>query len=340
MVDVPIHEENTAVQETPLVDVVQSKEKVDANAVLKRLTKLEKKVEAMSKINHTDAIEEFVYANVINEVKNQLPKFLSKAVSEYIQPRMERTKSHSFLEHENHLELYNALINSTGVDKAVANGDLDDQSTLKKRRHDQDPPADADKDTKKRRKRILMHPTGDAEETIQDDDVDAKEGPTFALLKGNYKNSINLEYNMEHCYLALMDQIDWAKPKGDRCPYDLNKPLALQGPPGRTTIPVDFFFNKDLEYLKTRNKEKKYDLLFTKPKAVRDPNVNASIDQDMRYGYFKEIVVRRADQHEYIFNEADFPILHLNNIKDMYLLKIQNKLHHLTSDEQYGLVNA
>ncbi|GKF49750.1 hypothetical protein Tco_0143001 [Tanacetum coccineum] len=67
-------------------------------------------------------------------------------------------KSHSFLEHENHLELYNDLINSTGVDEAVANGDLDDQPTLKKRRHDQDPPTDADKDTKKRRKRILMHP--------------------------------------------------------------------------------------------------------------------------------------------------------------------------------------
>ncbi|GJR30091.1 hypothetical protein Tco_1106323 [Tanacetum coccineum] len=34
------------------------------------------------------------------------------------------------------------------------------------------------------------------------------EGPAFALLKGNYKNNIELEYNMEQCYLALTDQID------------------------------------------------------------------------------------------------------------------------------------
>ncbi|GJY34871.1 hypothetical protein Tco_0419340 [Tanacetum coccineum] len=75
------------------------------------------------------------------------------------------------------------------------------------------------------------------------------EGPAFKLLKGNYKNHIKLEYNMEQCYLALTDQIDWANPEGDICSYDLSKPLPLQDPPGRTTIPVDCFFNKDLEYL-------------------------------------------------------------------------------------------
>nr|GEX86282.1 hypothetical protein [Tanacetum cinerariifolium] len=79
------------------------------------------------------------------------------------------------------------------------------------------------------------------------------EGPAFKLLKGNYRNYIELEYNMEQCYLALTYQIDWVNSKGDRCPYDLSKPLPFQGPPSRTTIPVDFFFNKDLEYLKTRN---------------------------------------------------------------------------------------
>ncbi|GKE41765.1 hypothetical protein Tco_1469049 [Tanacetum coccineum] len=69
----------------------QPEEKVDVEAVLKRLKKLEKKVEAMSKIDHTEEIKESVQANVINEVKNQLPKFLPKAVSDYVQPRMERT---------------------------------------------------------------------------------------------------------------------------------------------------------------------------------------------------------------------------------------------------------
>nr|GEV57602.1 hypothetical protein [Tanacetum cinerariifolium] len=92
--------------------------------------------------------------------------------------------------------------------------------------------------------------------------------------------------------------------KGDRCPYDLSKPLHLQGPPGHLTIPIDFFLNNDLEYLKTRNKERKY-------------------------GYLEEIVVRRADQKLYKFKEGDFPRLHLNDIEDMLLLYVRNKLFNL-----------
>ncbi|GKD33277.1 hypothetical protein Tco_1248786, partial [Tanacetum coccineum] len=44
--------------------------------MLKRLFKLEKKVDALSKVDHSKAIEEVVQAKVHNEVKNQLPKFL------------------------------------------------------------------------------------------------------------------------------------------------------------------------------------------------------------------------------------------------------------------------
>ncbi|GJU40227.1 hypothetical protein Tco_1193184 [Tanacetum coccineum] len=63
------------------------------------------------------------------------------------------------------------------------------------------------------------------------------------------------------------------------------------------------------------------------------------VDEQFRYGYLKEIVVRRANQKEYTFKEADFPRLHLNDIEDMYLLYAQNKLHHLTNDEETDLTN-
>ncbi|GJV22727.1 ribonuclease H-like domain-containing protein [Tanacetum coccineum] len=187
------------------------------------------------------------------------------------------------------------------------------------------------------------------------------EGLAFALLKGNFKNSIELEYNMEKCYLALTNQIDWLNPEGDRCPYDLSKPLPLQGPLGHITIHMDFFFNKDLEYLKIGNKEKKYVISLTKPKATRyelegleemipklwssskvvyDLNAALGIHHlgpkrqlfyRFGYGYLKEIVVRRADQKEYRFNEANFSRLQLNDIEDMFLLYVQNKLHRLTA---------
>ncbi|GKC09750.1 hypothetical protein Tco_1001360 [Tanacetum coccineum] len=187
----------------------------------------------------------------------------------------------------------------------------------------------------------------------------------FELLKGNYKNYIELEYNFEQCYLPLIDQIDWINLEGERVPYDLSKPLVLQSPPGRTTILVDFFFNKDLEYLKKRSTERRYASSLTKLKAtwyeiegLEDmiPNlwidskekydINAAIgihhwvDRQFSYGYLKEIVVRRANQMEYIFNEAGFKRLHLNDIEYMYLLYAQNKLYHIKGHEQIDLVTA
>ncbi|GJY72733.1 hypothetical protein Tco_0477164 [Tanacetum coccineum] len=74
---------------------------------------LEKKVKVLSKVNHAKAIEESVQANAINEVKNQLPKLLPKAVSDFVQPEWKEQfmiqKSRSFQDHEKHMDLYNAL---------------------------------------------------------------------------------------------------------------------------------------------------------------------------------------------------------------------------------------
>ncbi|GJV11366.1 hypothetical protein Tco_1352907 [Tanacetum coccineum] len=114
----------------------------------------------MSKIDHTDAIENSVQANVINEVKNQMPKRIQSTISllpPHLQPHSLKhklydmmQKSRSFLAYKKHLDLYNALINSMDFDEANEKGDKD----TNKRRHDhQDPSADADKDTKKRKRK-------------------------------------------------------------------------------------------------------------------------------------------------------------------------------------------
>ncbi|GJV38660.1 hypothetical protein Tco_1411137 [Tanacetum coccineum] len=58
------------------------------------------------------------------------------------------------------------------------------------------------------------------------------------------------------------------------------------------------------------------------------------------YGFLKEIVARCANEEEYTFKEAYFLRIHLNDIKDMYLLYAQNKLYHLTGDEQTDLVRC
>ncbi|GJU18321.1 ribonuclease H-like domain-containing protein [Tanacetum coccineum] len=91
----------------------------------------------------------------------------------------------------------------------------------------------------------------------------------------------------------------------DRCPYDLSKPLPLQGSLGHLTIPVDFFFNNDLEYLKTGNSERKYTVSITKTKAARSQinrlskhevysimkilsMIRVKVDKQIGYGYLND----------------------------------------------------
>ncbi|GKA11939.1 hypothetical protein Tco_0691485 [Tanacetum coccineum] len=141
--------------------------------------------------------------------------------------------------------------------------------------------------------------------------------------------------------------------EGDRYPFDLSKPLPLQGLLGHRTVVVDYFFNNDLEYLKTSDLEVTYTSSITKTKAARyeikgieemvskfsKHNVystkailgvkSVSVKKLHGYGHLEEIVVKRSDPQLHKFKEGDFIDLHLNDIEDMLLLTIQHKLFHL-----------
>ncbi|GJZ89991.1 hypothetical protein Tco_0661918 [Tanacetum coccineum] len=60
------------------------------------------------------------------------------------------------------------------------------------------------------------------------------------------------------------------------------------------------------------------------------------------YGYthLRNIVIRRGDQQEYELNEGDFHALSLNDIEDLHLLHIQEKLGHLSGSKRYQFWNA
>ncbi|GJS63076.1 hypothetical protein Tco_0677640 [Tanacetum coccineum] len=68
------------------------------------------------------------------------------------------------------------------------------------------------------------------------------------------------------------DQIDWVNPEGNRYAHDVRKPLPLGGAPGQVTIQTQYFFNKDLEYLVSGNKECRIALSISKLKAAYYPD--------------------------------------------------------------------
>ncbi|GJY31035.1 hypothetical protein Tco_0414530 [Tanacetum coccineum] len=58
------------------------------------------------------------------------------------------------------------------------------------------------------------------------------------------------------------------------------------------------------------------------------------------YEYLEEIVVRRADNDLYRFKEGNFPQLWINDIEDMLLLVVQNRLNNLLGDDVADFVIA
>ncbi|GJX90811.1 hypothetical protein Tco_0344137 [Tanacetum coccineum] len=182
-------------------------------------------------------------------------------------------------------------------------------------------------------------------------------GPAFNLLKGTCSSSIKLDYNFQECFNALTEKLDWNNPEGDRYPFDLSKPLPLQGPPGHRTVAAYYFFSNDLEYMKTFDPEVTYTSSITKTKVARYEikgiedmvptlwsTIKHAYDKDAEkgnqahsvsvkklhgYSHLEDIVVKRSDQQLHKFKEGDFVNLHLNGIKDMLLLAVQHKLFHL-----------
>ncbi|GJV08578.1 hypothetical protein Tco_1346234 [Tanacetum coccineum] len=146
-------------------------------------------------------------------------------------------------------------------------------------------------------------------------------GPVYNLLKGTCQSSIELEYNMEECYKALFDQLDWKNPEGDQCPFDLSKPLPLKGHQGHLTIASEYFFNNYLEYLKSTNTERKYTTSITKTKATRYEFSKHDIYSPLKILSVVSVKVNKLQGYGY-----------LEEIVDMLLLVVQHKLFHLDGD--------
>ncbi|GKA11164.1 hypothetical protein Tco_0690597 [Tanacetum coccineum] len=199
-------------------------------------------------------------------------------------------------------------------------------------------------------------------------------GLTYDLIKGTCKSVVELEYHLEEVFKATNGRLDWHNPEGKPYPHDLNKPLPLiLNEQGRQVIPLDHFINNDLEYLKGGNSSKKYTTSITKTKAVDYGHVKWIEDKVSRiwspvkvvydkhaywgtyhwgskcqksYGYasnmetLKDVYSRHkiiVDDHLYKFREGDFKRLRRQDIEDMLLLLVQDKLTNLNLKERHYL---
>ncbi|GJZ14872.1 hypothetical protein Tco_0550549 [Tanacetum coccineum] len=118
-------------------------------------------------------------------------------------------------------------------------------------------------------------------------------GPIYNLLKGTCTSSIELEYNMEECFKALTDKLDWNNPEGDRFPFELTKSLPLKGRPDHLIVSAEYFFNNDTEFLKSSDPKKNYTASITKTKTsqyeiVGIKDMVPTLWSPIKYGYDKD----------------------------------------------------
>nr|GEW76023.1 nuclear pore complex protein NUP1-like isoform X1 [Tanacetum cinerariifolium] len=149
--------------------------------------------------------------------------------------------------------------------------------------------------------------------------------------------------------------------------HNVSKPLPLRGPPGQVTIQSDFFFNKDLEYLRYGSKGRRPALFISKMKAAYYPDAGLEqmvpdqfwIEEDIvrthkrilnivrievfsmyGYDYMKKIVLYRADLNEHVIAERDFKYLYPSDFEDLNLLNLQGHLNHLPPKDKKILTIA
>ncbi|GKE13062.1 hypothetical protein Tco_1416613, partial [Tanacetum coccineum] len=199
-----------------------------------RITNLEKVVKELKTIDHSSAL--------LSTIKSEVPKVVKEYLGTSLDDSLQKDED--------------------DMDEGVAD-------KLKKRKQDdankdEGPSTGSDQGLKRQKTSKDVEPSKKAKST------EASKGiPTFNLLKGTCKSCVELEYNFEECYKVVTDRLDWNNPEGKEYPFDLSKPLPLIMNQGRQVVPVDFFINNDLEYLKGGILTKKCTTSTTKTKAAK-----------------------------------------------------------------------
>ncbi|GJV66569.1 hypothetical protein Tco_1482078 [Tanacetum coccineum] len=185
--------------------------------------------------------------------------------------------------------------------------------------------------------------------------------PTYDLIKGTYKSVVELEYHLEEVFKATNDRLDWHNPEGKPYPHEQ----------GHQVIPLDHFINNELEYLKGGRSIQKYTTSITKTKAadygqvkwIEDKNFygyasNMETSKDVYsrhmiiavnslkimkwfgYSHLEEIIVQRKDDQLYKFREGNFKRLRRQDLEDMLILLVQDKLTNLNLEERNRLMRT
>ncbi|GJX62461.1 xylulose kinase-1 [Tanacetum coccineum] len=156
-------------------------------------------------------------------------------------------------------------------------------------------------------------------------------------------NAISLQFSERRVSLLHTWLSDLVILKSYGCP-DVSKPLPLGGPPGQlkdisVVYGISHWWFKRKEFYITRHSAPSDRGIVRSHMRILSV-VSLKTYERYMYTFLKEIVLRRADYKEYKILEADFKNLHLNDFEDLYLLRLQGQLNHLSGADKVHFFNA
>ncbi|GJX56392.1 hypothetical protein Tco_0286289 [Tanacetum coccineum] len=269
-------------------------------------------------------------------------------MKEILQQRM--FEDNTYKTHEVHNDLYEALQKSVELD--YSNQCLADQEEARKKKRKRRESPRTPPGSPPTQPPLPPPLVGDdsipEEHVLLSDDEDSENDhqPKADLRKDWWKPLPEEERSatLKHAWTIpssnKSDVVDWTNPEGDQVRINVNRPLPLGGPLGHVTIQLQFFFNKDMEYLRYGSKGSNPALSISKMKAasyldfglellvLEQIHDSPSHRKDIRTHMRILSVVRIKAYSRY----GDF--------KDLNLLLLQGHLDHLPSSDKWMISTA
>ncbi|GJT57357.1 hypothetical protein Tco_0992411 [Tanacetum coccineum] len=305
--------------------------------VTRKFKECDQKLEALTNFNVSEAFEKAVHTKVLTKIKKLLPTHIPDVIANYLK-LLNRIHSNKSIEtHATHQQLYDTLYDSITLDQEALDAQAA-QSSFHKRTHDnQDLPNNCEGENKKKRRKDaewflkksglverrttwldlflksdidknenhILRPSTIAiakkfKELIQKDELTIADLESAGLerLKVQYNNDVELKYHVSQLKAAVL-----------------------------TKAHIHHWEEDIIDFFRARIS------VVTKGDIYSDLRIKsiASVVAKKKWGngFITSIVVRRSDDKEYAFSYVDLPKLSLNDVEDMYLLQVQDKLYHL-----------
>ncbi|GJT81920.1 hypothetical protein Tco_1056262 [Tanacetum coccineum] len=290
-------------------------------AVTQKFREYDQKLEALTNFNVSEAFEKI---SLFTKPSTNTDDLLEMDLKLRLLNIIYLNKSNET--HTTHQQLYDTLYDSITLNQDTLNA-LDAELSFYKRAHDNhDPPNNREGENRKKCRKDVGKPSSKSSSKcskklkaiIQKDELTIADLESAGLerLKQQYQNDVKLEYHVDQLKAAMLSEAKWNSDEDDVLSTKEKYTTSI------TKYYAARYYKQGMEdMISYRWCKETHIYIFEALNGIHHW-------EDSRIDFFKAEIIRRSDDQEYEFRYADLPRLSLNDVEDMYLLQVHDKLHH------------